>query len=85
MIRILVADDHAIVREGLKQILADIPHMVVAGEAADGQEVLEQVRDGEWDLILLDIAMPGRGRYRYPEAIEGRKTEAPRSCAQHVP
>lgn len=61
MIKILIADDHAIVREGLKQIVADTSDMVVAGEAADGQEVLEQVRKEDWDLILLDISMPGRG------------------------
>ena len=61
MIKILVADDHAIVRKGLKQIAADTSDIIVAGEAADGQEVLEQVRKEEWDLILLDISMPGRG------------------------
>jgi len=61
MIKILIADDHAIVREGLKQIVADTSDMVVAGEAVDGQEVLERVRKEDWDLILLDISMPGRG------------------------
>ncbi len=61
MIKILVADDHAIVCKGLKQIVADTPDIIVAGEAADGQGVLEKVREEEWDLILLDISMPGRG------------------------
>jgi two-component system invasion response regulator UvrY len=61
MIKIFIGDDHAIVREGLKQIVAETSDMVVAGEAANGQQVLEQVRKGDWDLILLDIAMPGRG------------------------
>jgi DNA-binding NarL/FixJ family response regulator len=61
MIKILIADDHAIVRAGLKQIVADTSDMVVSGEAVDGQEVLEQVRKEDWDLILLDISMPGRG------------------------
>ena len=61
MIKILVADDHAIVREGLKQIVADTSDMVVAGEAVDGPEVLTLVRKEAWDLILLDISMPGRG------------------------
>jgi len=61
MIKILIADDHAIVREGLKQIVADTSDIVVAGEAVSGQEVLEQVRKGDYDLILLDISMPGRG------------------------
>jgi DNA-binding NarL/FixJ family response regulator len=59
MIKILIADDHTIVREGLKQILADTADMVVAGEAANGREVLERVRSEDWDVVLLDLAMPG--------------------------
>ena len=63
MIRLLLGDDHRIVREGLKQVLADAPDVCVAGEAQSGTEVLDQVRtfggrDG-LDLVLLDIAMPG--------------------------
>ena len=61
MIKILIADDHAIVREGLKQILAETSDMVVAGEAANGQEVLEQILKDDYDWVLLDISMPGRG------------------------
>jgi len=58
MIKILVADDHAIVREGLKQILADIPDIVVADEASSGQEVLKKASEHDYDLVLLDITMP---------------------------
>ena len=61
MIRILVADDHSVVRQGLKQIVADSPDMEIAGEAATGQEALELVRSGSFDLIILDISMPGQG------------------------
>ena len=61
MIRILIADDHAIVREGLKQIVAETSDMLVAGEATSGQQVLDLIREGVWHVILLDIAMPGRG------------------------
>ena len=61
MIRILIADDHPIVREGLKQILAETSDMAVAGEAANGQEVLDRACTNDLDLVLLDIAMPGRG------------------------
>ena len=62
-IRVLIGDDHRIVREGLKQILADAPDVAVVAEAQTGDEVLAQVRalggmDG-LDLVLLDIAMPG--------------------------
>jgi two-component system invasion response regulator UvrY len=60
MIRILIADDHAIVRAGLKQFIADEQDMVVAGEAADGMETLAFVRTGECDVVLLDISMPGK-------------------------
>jgi len=75
MIKILVADDHAIVREGLKQIVADTSDIVVAGEAVDGQEVLDQVRKKEWDLILLDISMPGRSGI---DTLKDLKIEKPK-------
>jgi DNA-binding NarL/FixJ family response regulator len=58
MIRILLCDDHRIVREGLKQILADTPDIEVAGECADGPEVVRQARVQAIDLVLLDIAIP---------------------------
>lgn len=58
MIRILIADDHAIVREGLKQILSDTPDMLVAGEASDGRETLDKIRAEKWDVVLIDISMP---------------------------
>ena len=59
MLKILVADDHPIVRQGIKQIIADTTDMVVAGEASNGQEVLSAVSDETYDVVLLDIAMPG--------------------------
>lgn len=59
MIRMLIADDHAIVREGLKQIIALAEDIELAGEAANGAEVLQQVRAGVFDLLLLDMSMPG--------------------------
>jgi DNA-binding NarL/FixJ family response regulator len=59
MIRLLLADDHALVREGLKQLFALTPDIVVAGEAINGARVLEAVRHERFDLILLDMTMPG--------------------------
>jgi DNA-binding NarL/FixJ family response regulator len=63
MIRVLIGDDHRIVREGLKQVLADAPDVCVVAEAPSGPEVLDQVQmqDGATglDLVLLDIALPG--------------------------
>ena len=62
-IRVIIGDDHRIVREGLKQILADAPDVTVVGEAQSGDEVIAQVRAlggrDALDLVLLDIAMPG--------------------------
>ena len=77
MIKILIADDHAIVREGMKQIVADTSDMVVAGEAVDGQEVLEQVRKEDWDLVLLDISMPGRGGIDILKELKIEKPKLP--------
>ena len=61
MIRLLIADDHGIVRKGLKQIVAEIPGMVVTGEAASGEEALQLAKEQEFDVAIIDIAMPGRG------------------------
>lgn len=60
MIRVLVADDHTIVREGLKQILAKSGDLVVAGEAANGNDALKMVREQEWGVLVTDMSMPGR-------------------------
>ncbi|HOT44146.1 MAG TPA: response regulator transcription factor [Spirochaetota bacterium] len=60
MKRIIIADDHEIVRAGLKQIIADDPELSVEGEAGDGQELLEKLRKNRYDVVLLDMKMPGR-------------------------
>lgn len=59
MIRVLIADDHAIVREGLKRILDGSDHEFEISEAGDGHEALAQARAGEHDVVLLDISLPG--------------------------
>lgn len=60
MIRVVVADDHAIVREGLKRIVSSLAGMTVLGEASDGAEVMARVRELEFDVLMLDLSMPGR-------------------------
>lgn len=60
-IKVLIADDHAIVREGIRMILAAHGDIEVVGEAADGLEAIEQVRKLTPDVVLMDIAMPGLG------------------------
>ncbi len=59
MIKILIADDHAVVRRGLKQIVSETPDMIVSGEASTGYEVLDKVRGDDYDAVILDISMPG--------------------------
>lgn len=75
MIKVLIADDHTIVREGLKQIFEGISDIVVTGEAGSGPEVLEQIRKFSYDVILLDISMPGRGGL---DILKQIKSEQPR-------
>ena len=73
MIRILIADDHAIFREGLRQILEDVPDMVVADDVSTGQAVLDKIEKNDYDLILLDIAMPGLSGLDTLKLLKGRK------------
>jgi DNA-binding NarL/FixJ family response regulator len=77
MVKILVADDHAIVREGLKQIVADTSGLAVTGEAASEQETLELLRKHDFDVVLLDIAMTGRGGLEVLKQIKQEKPELP--------
>ena len=74
-VRIVLADDHAIVREGLKRIVSDVADFSVAGEAADGTQVMQIVRSLEFDVLLLDLSMPGRSGM---ELIKLVKAEKPR-------
>jgi DNA-binding NarL/FixJ family response regulator len=75
MIKIVIADDHTIMREGLKRILDGAEDIEVVGEATDGFEALAQVRRGGFDLLLLDLSMPGRSGV---DLIHQIKDEAPK-------
>lgn len=77
MIRILIADDHAIVRAGLKQIIEGIPDMMLADEAANGWELLEKVRRSDFDVIVLDITMPGGGGMEVLRQLRIEKPKLP--------
>ena len=59
MVRILIADDHAVVRRGLKQILEEAVTGLVSGESANAEETVAAVREHDWDLVILDMSMPG--------------------------
>ena len=75
MIQVLLADDHAIVRAGLKELLEDTGDIQVAGEATNGQEVMAQIRARDFDVAVLDMTMPGRSGI---ELIKQVKDEKPR-------
>jgi DNA-binding NarL/FixJ family response regulator len=73
MTRIVIADDHAIVREGLKRIVGDVAGMQVVGEAADGTEVMLRVRELEFDVLVLDLSMPGRSGMELIKLVKAEK------------
>ena len=59
--KVLIADDHSVVRRGVKQILAETPDIYVEGEVADGEELLEKIHQEDWDVVVLDISLPKMG------------------------
>jgi len=73
MIRIVIADDHAIVREGLKRIVSGIADMEVVGEAADGTQVMQRVRELDFDIIVQDLSMPGRSGMELIKLVRAEK------------
>jgi len=77
MLRVLIADDHAVVRRGLRQVLADESDIKVIGEAHNSQEILTLARRHPCDLIVLDISMPGRNGL---DAIGELRKESPKTA-----
>lgn len=75
MIRIVIADDHTIVREGLKHLLSAAADLAVIGEAQNGQEVLQRARKDDFDVLLLDMSMPGKSGI---ELIKQVRSENPK-------
>ena len=71
MIRVLIADDHPLLREGLKLILSETDDIVLAGEATDGQEVIDKVKTDNFDVLVLDITMPKKNGF---EVLKELKT-----------
>jgi two-component system, NarL family, invasion response regulator UvrY len=76
MTRVVVVDDHPVVREGLKRIIAESPEFTIAGEAGDGEEALKVVREVPCDVVLLDITLPKKNGL---EVLKQLKTEQPRT------
>jgi two-component system invasion response regulator UvrY len=77
MTRILIADDHPMFREGLRRILAGCPDINVADEASNGHEVFEKVWNNEYDMVLLDIAMPGTPGLEVLKRLKSEKPKLP--------
>lgn len=77
MIRVLIADDHVIVRKGLEQFFEAIGGIAVAGEAANGDELLAVMRQNHFDLIMLDLKMPGLSGIRLIESIRALDPSVP--------
>ncbi len=77
MIKILIADDHAIVREGLKQIVAEESDMKVTGEAANASELFELLNKDSWEIVVLDINMPGQKRLEALKEMKTRNIKVP--------
>jgi DNA-binding NarL/FixJ family response regulator len=77
VIRVLVADDHAIVRRGLKLILSEEFERVVVGEAQNGKELIEQIEKDDWEVVVLDITMPGRSGLDLLKEIKRLRPQLP--------
>jgi DNA-binding NarL/FixJ family response regulator len=75
--RILIADDHAVVRRGLRQVLAEAFKKAVFGEAANSQEALERVWKEPWDVVILDLTMPGRSGLDVLKEIKRARPKLP--------
>jgi len=77
MIKILIADDHAIVREGLKQIVAEESDMKVTGEAANANELFDLLDGESWEIVVLDINMPGKSGLEALKEMKTRNIKVP--------
>lgn len=76
MIKVLIADDHPVVREGLREILTDQAETYIVWEAENFREVMRLIRNGQWDIVILDITMSGRNGF---DALRQIKNEKPQT------
>jgi two-component system invasion response regulator UvrY len=77
MIKVLIADDHPIVRRGIREVLSEADDITVADEAGDCAEVMHKLRENRFDVVLLDIAMPGRGGIEVLKQIKDLGVDIP--------
>lgn len=76
-LRILIADDHPVVRRGLKEILAESPEIVEIGEAGHPQQIIDLAQAGHWDVVILDLGLPGRGGMDVLRELQQLKPKLP--------
>jgi len=76
-VRVLVADDHALVRKGLQQVIKEQAPDMVVGEAMDGEQVLDMVRREKWDVLVLDIGMPKRSGLEILQELRATQPKLP--------
>lgn len=77
MIKIFITDDHAIVRRGLKQIISETDDMMISDEAGSGEELLEKIFEDNYDVVLLDISLPGASGLEVMRRIRRKRSKLP--------
>ncbi|MGH8599182.1 MAG: response regulator [Burkholderiales bacterium] len=77
MIEVLIADDHTIFRDGLRQLLSEEKDIAVQGEAVDGEDALRKIRSRHWDVLVLDMSMPGRNGIALIRQLRSVKPKLP--------
>lgn len=85
MIKIIIADDHIIIRAGIKQLLEGAHDMVVAGEASDGQKLIQEIQKNHYDVIVIDISMPGRNGIEIIKQIRASGDKTPILALSYYP
>jgi DNA-binding NarL/FixJ family response regulator len=77
MLKVLIADDHAIVRKGLREILREASETTRVGEASNGREALAQVQAEDWDVVVLDVTMPGQNGLEVLKQLKASHPDLP--------
>jgi len=85
VIKIIIADDHIIIRAGIKQLLEGAHDMMVAGEASDGQKLIQEIQKNHYDVIVIDISMPGRNGIEIIKQIRASGDKTPILALSYYP
>jgi len=85
MIRIIIADDHTIIRAGLKQLIEGAHDMKICGEASDGQKLIHELKKNKYDVIIIDISMPGRNGIEIIKQIRSSGDKTPILALSYYP